>query len=252
VRFAETQLPIGALGLKPMKIPRRSICCRGDRAVFPLKISIQSRLGMVLIRAKWVWRNLASIHVAAYNHRMARQILFIQGAGEGTHDNWDNKLVTSLERELGDGFAVHYPRMPGEGEPDYATWKATLTRELGALADGAILVGHSFGGTVLIDALAEEPQTARFGGLFVISAPFFGEGGWSSDGIGDGSDLSKDLPPRLPVHLYHGTTDDEVPVAHVHLHAKAIPQAVISMLKDRDHQLNDDMSEVASDIRSIC
>lgn len=207
---------------------------------------------MALIRWRWVWRNLASICVAAYNRRMARQILFVQGAGEGTHDNWDDKLVASLERELGDGFAIRYPRMPGEGEPDYATWKATLIRELGVLADGAILVGHSFGGTVLIDALAEEPQNARFGGLFVVSAPFFGEGGWSSGGIGDGGNLSKDLLSGVPVHLYHGTADNEVPVAHVHLHAKAIPHAAISTLKDRDHQLDNDMSEVASDIRSIC
>ena len=26
----------------------------------------------------------------------ARQILFIQGGGAGTHDDWDNKLVESL------------------------------------------------------------------------------------------------------------------------------------------------------------
>ena len=48
---------------------------------------------------------------------MPRQILFIQGAGEGTHDAWDNQLVASLEAELGPDYAVRYPRMPNEGEP---------------------------------------------------------------------------------------------------------------------------------------
>ena len=33
---------------------------------------------------------------------MKRQILFVQGGGEGTHDEWDNKLVDSLERNLGE------------------------------------------------------------------------------------------------------------------------------------------------------
>jgi hypothetical protein len=36
---------------------------------------------------------------------MARQILFVQGAGKGVHDKWDNKLVDSLRQGLGE----HYP-----------------------------------------------------------------------------------------------------------------------------------------------
>lgn len=46
-----------------------------------------------------------------------RRILFIQGGGEGTHDEWDDKLVDSLRRELGDGWDILYPRMPGEDDP---------------------------------------------------------------------------------------------------------------------------------------
>jgi hypothetical protein len=41
-----------------------------------------------------------------------RQILFIQGGGAGVHDEWDDKLVESLRRELGGGHEVRYPRMP--------------------------------------------------------------------------------------------------------------------------------------------
>jgi len=41
------------------------------------------------------------------------------------------------------------------------------------------------------------------------------------------------------------------PVAHVDLYAKAIPQAVVRRLRGRDHQLNNDMSEVAADIRCL-
>jgi len=95
---------------------------------------------------------------------MARQVLFVQGAGEGTHDNWDSKLVASLDRELGESYAVSYPRMPGEDNPSYVVWKATLMREFGALEDGVILVGHSVGGTILIHVLAEERPELRFGG----------------------------------------------------------------------------------------
>ncbi|MFC0505264.1 hypothetical protein [Micromonospora costi] len=48
-----------------------------------------------------------------------RQVLFIQGGGAGTHDDWDDKLVDSLRRKLGNGYEVRYPRMPDEGDPSY-------------------------------------------------------------------------------------------------------------------------------------
>jgi predicted alpha/beta hydrolase family esterase len=76
-----------------------------------------------------------------------RQLLFVQGGGAGTHDEWDNALVDSLTRELGPGYEIRYPRMPDEGDPSYATWKPTLESEIAALDDGAIIVGHSIGGT---------------------------------------------------------------------------------------------------------
>ncbi|MBY5457864.1 alpha/beta fold hydrolase [Rhizobium leguminosarum] len=182
---------------------------------------------------------------------MVKQVLFIQGAGEGVHDRWDNKLVASLERELGENYAVRYPHMPCEDNPRYAAWKATLVSEFAALEDGSILVGHSVGGTILTHVLAEQPPKVRPAGLFIIAAPFIGEGGWPSDDIDDGKDLSQRLPPGIPVHLYHGAADAEVPTAHVHLYAKAIPHAVVQTLEDRDHQLNNDLSEVARDIRSL-
>ncbi len=58
-----------------------------------------------------------------------RQILFIQGGGgHDVHDNWDDKLVDSLRRELGDGYEVRYPRMPGEDDPNYARWDRRSAR----------------------------------------------------------------------------------------------------------------------------
>ena len=181
---------------------------------------------------------------------MAKQVLFIKGAGEGVHDHWDNQLVASLERELGENYAVRYPRMPGEDDPSYTVWKAALASELDLLEDRAVLVGHSFGGTVLIHAFAEQHKP-RFGGLFVLAAPFFGEGGWSSSGMGDCREVPGRISAGTPLYLYHSAEDAEVPAAHVHLYAKAFPRAVVRMLEHRDHQFNNDLSDVAADIRLL-
>lgn len=121
---------------------------------------------------------------------MKTQVLFIQGGGAGTHAEWDNKLVDSLRRELGPGYDVRYPRMPNEADPGYAVWKAALAEEMAGLADGAVVVGHSIGGTILINALAEATPKQKLAGIV----------------------------RRLP---------------------------------GRDHQLNDDLAEVAADIRAL-
>lgn len=182
---------------------------------------------------------------------MPTQILFVQGAGEAVHDTWDDKLVGSLERELGRDFAIRYPRMPHEADPRYAAWKAALLAEFDKLEDGAILIGHSIGGAILLHVLAEERLTLRPGALALIAAPFIGAGGWPSDDMSPLDDIAARLPAGMPIFLYHGTGDATVPLAHLRLHEQALPQATSRVLAQRDHQLNNDLAEVARDIRAI-
>src|SRR5262245_55968908 len=177
-----------------------------------------------------------------------KQVLFIQGGGKGTHDEWDNELLESLERELGPEYAVRYPRMPHEADPTYVDWKTAIKRELAGLGDGSLLIGHSLGGTILIRTIADDPPKLAIRGIFLIAAPFVGGGGWHSEDIEALSDLGTKLPEQIPIYLYHGSKDETAPFGHVQLYANAIPHAVVRRLSGRDHQLNDDMSEVAADI----
>ena len=182
---------------------------------------------------------------------MTVQVLFVQGGGEGTHDAWDNKLVDSLAGALGAGASIRYPRMPDEDDPHYDPWRVALIAECKALEDGAILVGHSLGGAFLVHMLAEMRLAFRPGALVLIAAPFLGAGGWETDEIAAAPDLAVRLPAGLPVFLYHGIADESVPFAHAGLYVQALPQAVLRALPDRDHQLNNDLSAVARDIRSL-
>lgn len=175
-------------------------------------------------------------------------ILFVQGAGAGTHEEWDVHLVDSLRRELGPSYTVRYPRMPDEANPTLAAWRPVIERELASLGPGAAVVGHSVGGTVLIHALANGAPAVGISVIVLIAAPFIGEGGWPSDEIDPGASLADGLP-AVPVLLFHGEEDDEVPVEHVELYAVAIPRARKRRLPGRDHQLNNDLTEVARGIR---
>lgn len=178
-----------------------------------------------------------------------RQVLFVQGGGEDVHDQWDNRLAESLRSELGPTYEIRYPVMPNEADPSYAVWKRALQNEFAALEDGAIVVGHSVGGTILIHVLAERTPQFDLGAVCLIAAPFIGTGGWTSDDIEPRPDLADRLPRGVPIFFYHGRNDDTVPFSHVELYARAVPRAQVRRLAGRDHQLNNGLSEIAADIR---
>jgi predicted alpha/beta hydrolase family esterase len=179
-----------------------------------------------------------------------RQVLFVQGGGRDVHDREDNELVDGLRRELGDGYEVRYPRMPHEEDPSYPDWAAAVRRELAALDDGAVVVGHSVGGTILVHALAERPPAPALAGIVLLAAPFVGPGGWPGDGFELPRDLGAQLPRGVPVHLFHGTGDETVPPSHAGSYASVVPQARLHRLAGRDHQLTGGLSEVARAIRA--
>lgn len=180
-----------------------------------------------------------------------RQILFVQGAGEGVHDRWDNTLVESLRRHLGSDYEIRYPPMPNEADPEVESWGLALEHEIATLHGGAVVVGHSVGGAILINRLAERAPAIELGAIVLIAAPFVGPGGWTSDDINVHPDIAARLPQGVPVLLYHGDADTIVPVAHLGLYAAAIPHAHVRQLAGRDHQLDGNLSEVANDIRAL-
>ncbi|MEO5808091.1 alpha/beta fold hydrolase [Devosia sp.] len=182
---------------------------------------------------------------------MTRHILFVQGGGSGAHDAWDNHLVDDLQRRLGPDFAIRYPRLPQEDDPDFARWSAALADELASLEDDAIIVAHSIGATILINAIAKSPPAVRLGGIFLLAAPFIGPGGWPSGDVKPDPKLGDATPKGVPIFFYHGSSDDTASPEHAELYARAVPQAVVRRLAGRDHQLNNDLTEVAADIRSL-
>jgi predicted alpha/beta hydrolase family esterase len=179
-----------------------------------------------------------------------KQVLFVQGAGQGAHEE-DARLVASLGDQLGAGYEIRFPTMPNEDSPDDDVWSARLAEELATMGEGVAVVGHSAGAATLLMFLADKKPKQALTGIFLIGAPFFGEGGWDCGDFELPKNLSARLPEGVPVFLYHGRDDEIVPFGHVELYAKALPQAVVRRLDGRNHQLNDDLSEVASDIRLL-
>ena len=140
--------------------------------------------------------------------------------------------------------------MPHEDTPDYPTWSRAIIEQIARLGDDVILVGHSVGATIVIWSMAENQPKQRLRGIFLIATPFVGDRGWQIEDFVPPKNIGAKIPD-VPIYLYHGREDEVVPFAHVDLYAEAMPQAFIRRLAGRNHQLNDDLSEVARDICAV-
>src|SRR5689334_14047541 len=108
---------------------------------------------------------------------MAKEFVFIQGAGEGAY-LVDKKLAESLQRALGSAYDVRYPMMPNEDDASYGQWKERIEKELAALSGPVFLVGHSVGASMLAKCLTEIEVGIPVAGIFLISTPYWGGDGW--------------------------------------------------------------------------
>lgn len=181
---------------------------------------------------------------------MKKQVLFIQGAGEGAYEE-DAKLAASLQDALGTGYHVIYPKMPDESSPEDEAWITRISQELTLLDGKVILVGHSAGGAVLLKYLLKERVAKPIAGIFLIAMPY-----WSPEDEKDEEytlheGFASQLPKGVPIFLYHSRDDEWVPFAHLARYAEKIPQATIRKFDGRGHQFDDDLSEVAADIASL-
>ncbi len=182
---------------------------------------------------------------------MAKQVLLIHGAGEGAHKE-DAKLADSLRSELGPGHEVRYPAMPNEDEPNYNLWRREILRDVREMGAGVVLVGHSIGASVLIRMVADRGPWSAIAGVVLIAGPFWHDDEfWRWDEVALPPDAAAHYPAGVPLFLYHGDEDEIVPVSHLDLYAKVFPQATVRRLPGRNHQLNDDMTEVARDIKGL-
>lgn len=178
-------------------------------------------------------------------------MLFIHGGGEGAYAD-DSKLAADLKEKLGPGHVVRSPKMPNEADPDYGTWKRRILKDLTAMGADAVLVGHSIGASVVIKLLTDADLERSLAGVFLVATPFwYDHEVWRWKEVALPSDAAARLPRGVPVFLYHGRADEVVPFSHLGMYAKALPKAVVRRLWGRNHQLNDDMTEVARDISRL-
>src|SRR5690348_16781926 len=87
-----------------------------------------------------------------------------------------------------------------------------------------MLVGHSFGGSILLKYLATEAYRIHIAGLFLVATPYWsGDEDWQIEHA-----LPEDFAAKLPqiarIVLYHSRNDGEIPFAHLERFKAKLPR----------------------------
>jgi uncharacterized protein len=181
---------------------------------------------------------------------MAKNVIFFHGGGSEEDYHADAKLVASLKLKLGVEYSVHYPLLPNDGTPDLGRRKQ-ISHEISATEDGVILVAHSLGASMLLACLSESKINKRITGIFLMSTPFWsGEEEWVK-AFKLHPKFSENLNEETSLFFYHCRDDDEVPFAHLAAYRQQLPWASFRELAVGGHQLDNDLTIVANDIKSL-
>jgi len=181
---------------------------------------------------------------------MTKPVIFFHGGDSETDYETDKKLVDSLKAKLGSGYSLRYPLLVNNGTPDLGRRKQ-ISHEISVSADNVILVGHSFGGSMLVACLSELKITKKIAGVFLLAPPFWqGSEDWVQP-FKLQPDFAKHLDKEIPLHFYHCRDDQEVPFTHMTIYKQHIPWASFHEIAVGGHQLNNDLTCVANDIKSM-
>ena len=179
-----------------------------------------------------------------------KKILFIHGGGNGGYTA-DEALVISLKAALGNGYQVNYSEIkPDESAPDFG-WAEQIARKISKINGDIILVGHSFGASMILKCLSEIQITKKIVGIFLIATPFWSGNEEWKQGLKLKENFANNLPVKKSIFFYQCLDDEETPLSHFEHYKQKIPQATFREIKSGGHQLNNDLTIVANDIKSI-
>ena len=181
---------------------------------------------------------------------MRNHILFIQGGGNGGYEA-DEKLVDSLRLALGLTYEISYSRIiSDESKKDYG-WLQEIGKAIAGIKTELILVGHSFGASMLLKWLSENKIKEQVTGIFLIATPFWsGDEDWEQ-GFKLKENFVDHLPAGVPVYFYHCKDDEEITFDSLLQYKQKVPQAIFREINNGGHQLNNDLTIVANDIKSL-
>lgn len=179
-----------------------------------------------------------------------KQLLFIQGGGDDGYKA-DEALVASLKTALGKRYQISYPEIQSDESASDFGWVKQIDKKISKINDDLIVVGHSFGASMILKYLSENQVTPKIVGVFLLATPFWrGDEEWKK-GLKLKENFVDLLPVEVPIFFYHCQDDEEIPFSHLDEYKNSLSQATFREIKIGGHQLSNDLTLIAKDIKSL-
>jgi predicted alpha/beta hydrolase family esterase len=178
-------------------------------------------------------------------------VLFIHSAGSQGPGEGSSALLASLKAALPAPLSLEAPLMPKPDRPEAGPWIHACQKAIAGVGDDLVLVGHSLGGSTLLQALARSALPERLKGVVTLAAPFWG----APDSQFDSFAVTKAEAGRLGglkrLILLQGEDDEVVAADHPDRYRALLPQAEIRRLKGVDHEAADAGAPLAAAIAAV-
>lgn len=179
-----------------------------------------------------------------------KQVLFIQGGGDNGYEA-DEALVASLRESLGKEYQIDYPKIQSDETSSDFGWTKQIGDNIDRINQNFILVGHSFGSSMILKYISENSVNKKIEGIFLIATPFWdGNEEWQKS-LKLKDNFADKLPAEVRIFFYHCQDDEEIPFSHFHLYKEKLSKATFRKIKSGGHQFNNDLSLIARDIKSL-
>lgn len=164
------------------------------------------------------------------------RVLFVHGAGGYLEDQ---AMADALSGAL--DAPVDYPQMSDE-DMSVEAWAGPVRERLAALGPDDVVIGHSFGATILRSVLPERAWTPRK--ALLLAMPDWSPAGWD---VAEYVDAGTE--PDMAVSLHHCRDDEVVPFEHLALNAVWMPSARAVEHPAGGHQFVGLAEALAEDVR---
>jgi hypothetical protein len=163
------------------------------------------------------------------------RVLFVHGAGGFVEDQ---VIVDGLRTHL--GVVVDMPQLPDD-DMSVEAWAEPVRRGLAGLDADGVVIGHSFGATILQWVLPEKAWTPEQ--ALLLATPDWSPEGWDvPQYVHHGPELS------MRTSLHHCRDDDVVPFDHLGLNAARLPSARVCEHASGGHQFDGVLETIADEV----
>lgn len=166
-----------------------------------------------------------------------KHIVFVHSAGVQSVTSGSNPLIRKTKEDIPDytWHASDYPRDIGQ---IYDNWVKVLIQSLDEVPidEPVILIGHSFGGTVITKYLTENTVQHNIEKVIMIGSPFFG----CDEKFSDLQNIITDeLKVAAPIYHIQSEDDDRVNITHQKCWQEKFPEIQLITEQSGKHEFHD-------------